>query len=254
MNSGQRIVAFEKTPGYIRTPGVATRMHRILGPELKLLAVLRDPIERAFSYYTMIQEHHERTFCFADIGNSFDDLVAYEVEQLRQMGLTNAPSLSSFTNDMSATLFEPPDISPRQLRSIIADRVATSSKIGSERLCGLLWNSLYGGMYSTHLREWLQIYPLDTNLKVIRSEELKQDMKGVYGGVLDFIGLPREHIDEQALTLDMSPQKLGLFNSTRKTIDPPSKRTILYLRKFFQPYNDELVDLLGEEWRGVWGN
>ena len=33
------------------------------------------------------------------------------------------------------------------------------------------------------------------------------------------------------------------------TIDDENREL---LRKFYEPYNNDLADLLGEEWRGVW--
>ena len=250
----KHVVVFEKTPAYLRTPGVAAKIHRILGPDLKLLVVLRDPIDRAYSYYTMIQEHADRQFCFGKSkGNlTFDLLVMREIEQLQQLGLSRAPPMKTYSVRRKLDdLFVPPNMTAR-LRYRMENRIRASARIGSNRLCGLYWNSLYMGMYAMQLREWMQYYPLGTHLKVIRSEALKEDMKGVYGGVLDFIGLSADDIDERALNRDLSPQSMGLFNSTKQELSPATERTLKYLAKFYKPYNDDLADLLGEDWRGVW--
>ena len=45
------IVTGEASPGYICNPGAAKRIYDTLGPELKLVIILRDPIKRAFSQY-----------------------------------------------------------------------------------------------------------------------------------------------------------------------------------------------------------
>jgi hypothetical protein len=252
--SGKHIVGFEKTPAYLRTPGVAAKIHRILGPDLKLLVVLRDPIDRAFSYFTMIQEHADREFCFNKNKTkfTFDQLVTREVEQLNQLGLSKAPSVKTFSIRRKLDRFFVPPILTQRLKYRLENKIRASAKIGSVRLCGLYWNSLYMGMYALQLKEWIKYYPLGTHLKVIRSEALKDDMKGVYGEVLDFIGLSAGEIDERALNQDLSPQSMGLFNSTKQDISPATERTLKYLRKFYKPYNDELADLLGEDWRNVW--
>ncbi|NER33275.1 MAG: sulfotransferase [Oscillatoria sp. SIO1A7] len=48
--SGQPAVG-EKCPGYLYWPGVAERLYRDLGPDLKLIVTLRSPALRAFSQY-----------------------------------------------------------------------------------------------------------------------------------------------------------------------------------------------------------
>jgi hypothetical protein len=231
---------------------------------LKLLVVLRDPIERAFSYYSMIQEHDDREFCFGDSKSNltFDQHIAREVDELNRLGLSSAPAVSEFSSSSSSSsssnnmtdnqLFAQPNMTSTRLRRTLENNIRASTKIGSTRLCGLYWNSLYMGMYAMQLREWIQYYPLGSHLKVIRSEALKDDTKKVYGDVVKFIGLSSEEMDDRAFSKNWSPQNMGLFNSTKQEITPASAQTLEYLRNFYKPYNDELADLLGEEWRDVW--
>jgi Sulfotransferase domain len=47
---GQKAVG-EATPEYMRTPKVPARLKRDLGPDLKLIFCLRDPVKRAHSHY-----------------------------------------------------------------------------------------------------------------------------------------------------------------------------------------------------------
>ena len=49
--SGQRHVG-EATPMYMFLPGIVDKIHRY-NPEMKLICVLRDPVERALSHYAM---------------------------------------------------------------------------------------------------------------------------------------------------------------------------------------------------------
>lgn len=48
-------VTFEATPSYLFHPEVAARIHAML-PDLKLIAVLRDPVRRAFSAWNMFRD------------------------------------------------------------------------------------------------------------------------------------------------------------------------------------------------------
>lgn len=57
-HAGQKIVG-EATPSYMYVPGVAERIHKYAA-DMKLIVLLRDPVERAISHYNMqIARGHE---------------------------------------------------------------------------------------------------------------------------------------------------------------------------------------------------
>jgi hypothetical protein len=58
--SGQRHVG-EATPIYMFLPGTVDKIHRY-NPEMKLICVLRDPVERALSHYAMERGRGRETF------------------------------------------------------------------------------------------------------------------------------------------------------------------------------------------------
>ena len=105
---------------------------------------------------------------------------------------------------------------------------------------------LYRGMYAEQLKEWLQYYTLNKNILVIRYERFDQEPVQVLNEILDFLGAPpysnfSSDLLEESYSPNFSNANLLLKNETRT-----------YLQQFYEPYNDELADLLGEEWRGVW--
>ncbi|HEY3528649.1 MAG TPA: sulfotransferase [Nocardioides sp.] len=55
---GPQSVAGDATPGYLFYPGAMERIHRY-DPGMKLLASFRDPIERAFSHWSMERRRNE---------------------------------------------------------------------------------------------------------------------------------------------------------------------------------------------------
>jgi hypothetical protein len=76
-------VAFEASGYYLYHPFAAERIARDL-PAVKLVAILRDPVERAFSAY---KHEYARGFerkSFEDALESEDDRLAGEVERMRQ--------------------------------------------------------------------------------------------------------------------------------------------------------------------------
>jgi hypothetical protein len=72
-------ITFEATPNYISTPGTAGRIAKVL-PDVKLVAVLRNPVDRAFSAWNMFRDfkdHH--TFSSLYDERSFEDAVREEI-------------------------------------------------------------------------------------------------------------------------------------------------------------------------------
>jgi len=73
-----------------------------------------------------------------------------------------------------------------------------------------------------------------------------------YRDILEFIGVQKSHvesIDDAVFSKRYKEYSHALPDEAHQM----SNSTEEYLERFFKPYNDELADLLGEEWRGVWG-
>jgi hypothetical protein len=67
----------ELTPDYMRFPEVPERLREALGPDLKLIFCLREPLARAFSHYLQCVRIMEE-------GDSFENAVALEPQRLAQ--------------------------------------------------------------------------------------------------------------------------------------------------------------------------
>jgi Sulfotransferase domain len=63
--SGNEVAVFEATPLYLPNPFVPSRVAAV-DPEMRLIAILRDPIERAFSHYRREQSLGRETLSFED--------------------------------------------------------------------------------------------------------------------------------------------------------------------------------------------
>jgi len=68
------VVALEATPSYLFHPAVPARVARTL-PAVRLIALLRDPVERAYSHYHLMRRLGRETL-------SFEDALAAEAERL----------------------------------------------------------------------------------------------------------------------------------------------------------------------------
>ena len=72
--AGRRAVSFESSPYYMVHP-LAPKRIEAFNPDMKLIAIVRDPIDRALSHY-----HHERRRGIETL--SFEDAIALEPERL----------------------------------------------------------------------------------------------------------------------------------------------------------------------------
>lgn len=81
---GRTLLTFEATPDYLFDPRAPERLAAAL-PEAKLIVMLRDPVERAYSHY-----HHSVRLGFEDL--SFRDAIAAESERL-------APDIETMRRD-----------------------------------------------------------------------------------------------------------------------------------------------------------
>ena len=57
-------VIAEFTPTYLSCKSAPERMHKLLGPDIKFLVILRNPIDRAYSHYlhTKRDQHEDLSF------------------------------------------------------------------------------------------------------------------------------------------------------------------------------------------------
>ena len=113
-----------------------------------------------------------------------------------------------------------------------------------------LWkakNLVYRGMYSDQLKPWLEHFTVGDDLMVVQFERMLEDPHTVLDEILDFLGVPRHSYDPALLNESYSPV-------VAKEEHLLEKATRDYLLRLYEPYNEELVEILGEQWKGIWKN
>jgi Sulfotransferase family len=285
------LYTFEKTPNYLCISRVPEYIHRIT-PWAKVLIVLRNPIDRAYSHFRMLQVqaaahrhrhgggnnrrggHYNRTFVVDKlVPKTFDEMIAEESHHLRSLNLTLAPGLALYKyahRDEGSTeelvqrfcrlrnqtcSFTPPTLNDRlqHFKSIFDD-----AKERRRVQC----SGLSRGLYAQQLAPWLRYFVLDETLLVVRYEQFLEDRLSVLTTVLNFLGAPPFPSDllpqndssyTKSERLSFLGRSYSPYNTHRVDHEPLRNATREYLQRFYKPYNDELADLLGEEWRDVWG-
>lgn len=148
--SGQQ-TAGEATPAYFRLPYVAGRIQRDL-PDVRLIASLRNPVERAYSSWWM------------DYARGFDDR-PFEVAALDE--LKTPP-----------TLLAGPD----------GERFHLASRLVRQHRHPGLSVYLYGGHYAEHLRVYLDLFPRD-RIHILLLEDLMADPASTISRIWTFLGV-----------------------------------------------------------------
>ena len=81
-------LSYEVTPSYIRKPWAARRIKQVL-PKVKLIAILRNPVDRAYSHYNMgVNESNEQ--------RSFEDIIKKDLTELEKFKSQNTKSDNYF--------------------------------------------------------------------------------------------------------------------------------------------------------------
>ena len=192
-NRSGRRWAGEATPYYLFHPHVPRRVRDQL-PDVKLIALLRDPVARAYSHYNhLVRLGHESL--------SFEEAVRQEGERLGDA-----------------------------MGELMRDEWAYSPELRN-------YSYLARGRYAEQLERWWAMFPRE-QLLVLKSEDFYQNPEAVFPRVLDFIGLPQ-----------WSPGTFREYNAgSYEQMTPALER---WLRDHFEPHNQRLYGLLGEDWG--WG-
>lgn len=223
-------VFFEKTPGYLFLKEVPERIAAALFWKPKVVVILRNPVDRAFSNYRMKIQTHGRTF---------EDIVDEEIQNLKELGLSRAPlrNESSMWNDQR---FRIPNLAHE-----VEDEFH-KQHYRKIHHC----NYIQKGMYSYQLRHWLRLFPIDkvnpsnSRLLVLNYEEFKEHPELVFSRLLDFVGVSPFVPEDNFMTL---------HNYHPRRTEQIRPETHEYLTAFFRPYNARLAHLLGEDqWKRVW--
>ncbi len=179
--------AFETSPLYLFNPDVPARISALL-PDVKLIVLLRDPVERAISQY------------FHEVRHGFETLPiqeAFDAEKAR--------------------------LAPALLKRNYKDLNFIHSSYKSR------------GHYCEQLKRFYAYFSAD-QLLVLDSAALFSDPNGTLQRVYEFIGV------NAGFNLDnVAPSNVG---KDKKDIDPAIYDS---LREYFQPRNEALYELLGED-------
>jgi len=217
VKNNNRTVFFDDSPKYLFDTHLVPQNYLCTVPWSKTIAVLRNPIDRAYSQYVFQYDIH----CTE---KSFDEWVEIDIANMKRVGLLKE----------GIDFYEEYEAYSRYFES--------EEMTGEYRFCSFVGRGLYA-IQLTHWFAALEGFGLGQNnhLMVIHSNDLSGDLRQeTFSKSLDFIGLDPHTLDHETFAhkSDYS-DKPPFLDSTRNRLEI-----------FFEPYNKRLYNMLG--WNPVW--
>lgn len=208
------LVTGESTPSYLlHSDIVLPRLQKIV-PWTNLIVMLRNPVDRAYSQYQMIQdpdgtpEQLKVRGRSHYVNKSFEEVIEEELKEIHAAGLTAESTYEHFRDSLLKT--RPMDHGGHSL--------------------------VIRGLYALQLEPYLNQWPKD-RLKIMSIKDIQgsvQDVRKVVNEVFEFIQLPPSDITDIEA------------KNTRK-YEPITPEMRAKLEEFFAPYNQRLFTLLGKQ-------
>jgi hypothetical protein len=203
---------FEATPEYLYYPFVAERIFQF-NPRIKLIVLLRNPVERAFSAWNMFKQiHSDPRVKEATIQDYLED--ANPEIKAPLLELLRRPEFPAFQDCVQAEIEALRAGRPQPLEPSFVRR----------------------GLYAEQVDRFYRLFPRE-NIFVLESAELRADQAMCLNRALRFLGAKETGWEDKDLRdQHVRPRALEM-----------EQRTSALLREFFAPHNARLCPLLGRE-------
>lgn len=207
------VITGEATPSYILGGTQVISRIKQTAPNAKIIVVLRNPIERAYSHFKMTtdtsgsEEQLRNRGCRENSGMTFEDIINFEMKILQKT--------HNIHPTMSASEFDDDYLKSR-----------SAFKHGGHSFLGR-------GLYALQLIPWLEAFGAQ-NVKVVFTEDLDSDvLSTTMNDLYQFVGLPPNNI------ADVSPKNTRSYDSLCPILREK-------LASFYAPHNERLFELLGK--------
>jgi hypothetical protein len=199
-------IRFEASPAYLRSPLAAERIQRWL-PEVRLIAILRDPVLRAFSAWQMYRQQLGADPQF------YQRLIRerYTAEEGAQLARRAPSELEDF--------------------DLAIEHEAACLRKGQS----MEWSVLELGLYGPQLQRYFDVFPRD-RLLVLDSNDLRTRRVQTLNRVLAFLKIPAFNWKNT----DLSDVFVGKWSA------PMSQRARDFLRDYYRESNRMLGEMLAE--------
>jgi len=204
----QGAITFETTPVYLYRSKCARRIWEY-DPGIKLIVLLRNPVDRAYSHWNMLR-----------------NMLRFKPEFLFQRTRDSDGPVRQWADRMLARDSFPPfeEAIREELDIIEADDPAPEPSY------------VRRGLYCEQLMTYLRCFDRD-QLMVVDSRSLKQDRLETLASIARFLQLPSHDWQSEDLTL----RNVNAYQ------EPMSVEARAFLRDFYRTHNENLYHLLGRD-------
>jgi len=234
--SPAQLIGGEYSTSYLPHPLVPRRVAARL-PAIKLIVLLRNPIDRAYSHYVMVRDAGEER------ESSFAEIVHREMEELPEL---LAAHQRGFMDLNLRTQAHRVTQNGAAITVAAHDGAGTHYELSQEQALFRYYTTsyLFRSIYHDQLWRWLQMFDR-RQLMIIDSHKLLTDRHTVMREVVDFLGL--QAFDFNSTDLKRTWQVARSRKASPGSYETLDRTTRDLLQEFFQPYNDKLFELLDTE-------
>jgi len=214
----------ESTPSYLLHSDIVIPRMSLVCPWVKLIVMLRNPVDRAYSQYQMsldpsgTPEQLKLRGMSAYLGRSFAQVVEQEIGAIETAGIN-------------------PDSSIEDFQRLCLHPIQHMSHGGH--------SVILRGLYLLQLRPWLASEQFSQSIRVVSIGDIKGGVKNVQATmdkIFAHVGLPPHEIEEQNLTA----------KNVRPANEPMSSDVRDRLERFYEPFNQRLFEILGRNLSDTW--
>lgn len=236
---GQQIAGDYSTSSLIH-PMVPRRVRASLA-NIKLIAMLRNPIDRAYSHFIMSQRSG------LEKEQSFDAIVRREIEQAPALLAAHKRGFEDPEGTIESCC---QDEAGEPLSFSLHNQKWTQRplKLDIDLQSFYFTSYVFRSIYCDQVQRWLSLYPRE-QLLIMQSEKFFRDPVKHMNLSAEFLGLqPHDFSKDAELQRHYAGSAGGDWAPPVK-YPPMNKSTRKLLANFFAPYNEQLFDLVGERYR-----
>jgi hypothetical protein len=226
----------EYSTSYLLNPLVPRRVRACL-PDTKIIILLRNPIDRAYSHFIMSQRQGMEPI------RTFHEIVEKEIEEIST--LLDAHQRGFLDPDYRTSAHRS---TPEGIPISVAEHNATWTQhrlLTDKELFRFYGTSyVFRSIYHDQVWRWLQLFP-QNQIKIIESERLFNERKEIMSEVIDFLNLQPFEFNSDQLQHTWGG---GASNYKKPgSYAPMKEKTKILLGDFFSPYNESLFNLIEED-------
>jgi hypothetical protein len=230
------IIAGEYSTSSLLHPLVPRRVAGRL-PNVKLIVLLRNPIDRAYSHYIMSKRQG------LEPQQSFSEIVEQEIKEIPALLESHQRAFLdiNYKTDAHRRLLNGQFISVAEHNQSWSKHSLTTEN-ALFRFYGTSY--IFRSLYHDQLWRWLQLFPRQ-QIKIIQAEHFLTHRRDIMMDVVQFLGLKPHEFSESQLQHTWGGGASNHYSpSSYEPIEPTTREL---LSKFFKPFNEKLYALLDQE-------